>query len=82
MGLNTGYLKAERTKESDENYTPFYTVDPIMKYIKEGTKVWLPFDCEWSAFYQSFSAQGGEIHSYKIGHIGRTGFFYIRAAGV
>lgn len=59
MGLNTGYLKAERTKESDENYTPFYTVDPIMKYIKEGTKVWLPFDCEWSAFYQSFSAQGG-----------------------
>lgn len=60
MGLNTGYLKADRTEESNEQYTPYYAVDPILKYIPKGAKVWLPFDCEWSAFYQSFK-DGGEF---------------------
>ena len=38
MGLNTGYLKAERTEESNEQYTPFYAVDPITKYIPKTKK--------------------------------------------
>lgn len=59
MGLNTGYLKADRTEESNEQYTPYYAVDPILKYIPEGARVWTPFDREWSAFYQSFKARGG-----------------------
>ena len=59
MGLNTGYLKAERTEESNEQYTPYYAVEPILKYIPDGAKVWTPFDREWSAFYQSFKARGG-----------------------
>lgn len=46
MGLNTGYLKAERTEESNEQYTPFYAVDPITKYIPKTKKIWCPFDCE------------------------------------
>lgn len=54
MGLNTGYLKAGRAAENDEQYTPYYAVDPIIKYIPKGTKVWTPFDREWSAFYQTF----------------------------
>lgn len=52
MGLNTGYLKAVRTEESNEQYTPFYAVDPITKYIPKTKKIWCPFDCEWSAYFQ------------------------------
>lgn len=59
MPLNTGYLKADRTEESNEQYTPYYAVDPILKYIPKGARVWTPFDREWSAFYQSFKARGG-----------------------
>lgn len=67
MGLNVGYLTAEQTKESDEKYTPYYAVDPILKYIPDGAKVWTPFDREWSAFYQSLkNVRGGESKSYAL----------------
>lgn len=82
MGLNTGYLKAERTEESNEQYTPYYAVEPILKYIPDGAKVWTPFDREWSAFYQSFKAREGGIVGRAFGHIGRAGLFHIRAAGI
>ena len=82
MGLNTGYLKAERTEESNEQYTPYYAVEPILKYIPDGAKVWTPFDREWSAFYQSFKARGGGIVGRAFGHIGRAGLFHIRATGI
>ncbi len=58
MSLNTGYLKADRTEESGEQYTPYYAVEPILKYIPKGARVWMPFDSEWSAFYQSFRDKG------------------------
>lgn len=58
MALNTGYLKADRTAESNEQYTPFYAVDPIAKYIPKHMKIWCPFDCEWSAFFQTFTRGG------------------------
>lgn len=61
VGLNTGYLKADRTEESNEQYTPYYAVDPILKYIPGGARVWTPFDQEWSAFYQSFKAGGYSV---------------------
>ena len=61
MGLNTGYLQAQRTESSDEKYTPFYAVDPILKYIPAGARVWTPFDREWSAFYQSFKRRGSSV---------------------
>lgn len=60
MALNTGYLKAGRAQGSDEKFTPYYAVDPILKYIPMDAKVWTPFDCEWSAFYQSFKNRGSE----------------------
>lgn len=74
MGLNTGYLKADRTEESNEQYTPYYAVDPILKYIPEGARVWTPFDREWSAFYQSFKARGGDFLLY--GRIYRMGWTF------
>ena len=54
MGLNTGYLKAARTEEGNEQYTPFYAVDPITKYIPKTKKIWCPVECEWSAYFQTF----------------------------
>ena len=73
MGLNTGYLKADRTEESNEQYTPYYAVDPILKYIPEGARVWTPFDREWSAFYQSFKARGDVL---LYGRTYRTGWTF------
>lgn len=58
MGLNTGYLKADRNEASNEQYTPYYAVEPILKYIPRDKKIWTPFDREWSAFYQSFKRGG------------------------
>lgn len=58
MGLNIGYLKSDRTVKGDECYTPFYAVDPIVKYVKPGQTVWLPFDEEWSAFNVALTEAG------------------------
>lgn len=33
MPLNKGYLKAKRTVESGEYYTPEYAIFPLLKYI-------------------------------------------------
>lgn len=61
MANNIGMLTASRTAEADEMYTPYYAVDPIMKYIPRGNKVWCPFDKEWSAFYQRFLRGGYDV---------------------
>lgn len=66
MGLNQGYLKAARTEESNEQYTPFYAVDPITKYIPKTLKVWCPFDCEWSAFFQTFKRGGWQVERSSL----------------
>ena len=58
MGLNVGYLTCNKTSSGDEVYTPFYAVYPILKYISKEKTVWLPFDEEWSAFYQVFKENG------------------------
>lgn len=56
--LNKGYLTCDRTSAGDECYTPFYAVDPIMKYLPKDKIIWLGFDEEWSAFYQKLSGGG------------------------
>lgn len=50
MNLNKGYSSAKCNKESDEQFTPYYAVEPLIKYLPKNIKVWLPFDQEWSAF--------------------------------
>lgn len=60
MALNTGYLTAKQTKQSDEQYTPLYAVEPLIKYIPKGTRIWLPFDKEWSAFNRVLKEHGFE----------------------
>ena len=61
MGQNIGYLKADKTEVANEQYTPYYAVDPILKYIPKDKKIWCPFDEEWSAFYQSFKNNGYKV---------------------
>lgn len=63
--INKGYLTARTNKESDEVFTPFYAVEPIVKYIQKGATIWCPFDTEWSAYVQLFKEKGfSVIHSH------------------
>ncbi len=67
--MNIGYLTCGRNADSDCAYTPFYAVDPIVKYIPKNYVIWLPFDETWSAFVQVFQA-----NRYKVIK-NRDGFF-------
>lgn len=56
MPLNIGYLSSDKT--DNELYTPFYAVDPIIKYLPKDKIIWCPFDEEWSAFYTRLKELG------------------------
>lgn len=61
MSLNKGYLTARTDDESNECYTPFYAVEPILKYLPKDKIIWCPFDEEWSAFYQLLKENGYRV---------------------
>lgn len=61
MALNVGVLTARNTADSDECYTPFYAVDPVLEFLPKDKKIWCPFDEEWSAFYQTFVRGGYDV---------------------
>jgi hypothetical protein len=63
MGLNIGYLKSQKI---DEAYTPYYAVEPIIKYIPKDKVIWCPFDEEWSTFVQSLKANGNIVIATHI----------------
>ena len=48
-------------KETDESYTPFYAVDPLLKYIPKTMKIWCHFDKEWSAYVKRFKEEGYDV---------------------
>ena len=56
---NVGYLTA--SNNNDECYTPYYAVNPLMKYINPNLTVWCPFDQEWSAFVNSLFLNGNKV---------------------
>ena len=49
---------------NDENYTPIYGVEPILKYIPENWVVWCPFDKEESWFVKLISEKNKVIYSH------------------
>lgn len=61
MAINKGWLTCNRTASGDEVFTPFYAVEPIMKYIPKDKIIWMPFDEEWSAYYQLFTENGYKV---------------------
>lgn len=66
MGINIGYLTANRTSAGDEVYTPFYAVEPLTEFLPKDKKIWCPFDEEWSAFYQYLSENGYEVERSSL----------------
>lgn len=61
MAINKGYLTARRTPESDNCFTPFYAVEPLIKYSPKNKTIWLPFDEDWSAYYQLLKENGFKV---------------------
>ena len=61
MGINIGYLTANRTSSGDECYTPFYAVEPLLEFLPKDKTIWCPFDEEWSAFNQLLSEKGFNV---------------------
>ena len=59
IGLNIGYLTSDT--EDNELYTPAFAVDPIIKYLPKDKIMWLPFDDEWSMFYQRLTEEGFKV---------------------
>lgn len=53
--------------QNDEFYTPEYAVEPILKYIPSGTKIWCPFDTEDSHFVKMLREKRG--HEVIATHI-------------
>lgn len=42
--LNTGYMTADISQDGDERYTPYYCVEPLLKYMPKELTTWCPFD--------------------------------------
>lgn len=63
----------EITVKKDEYYTPPYAIEPILKYVPTGAKVWCPFDTEESLFVKMLRRQGHEVIAT---HIDNGGDFF------
>ena len=75
MALNKGYLTSKTTDESNENYTPYYAVEPIIKYLPKDKIIWCPFDEEWSAYYNLLKENGYKVVRSSL-HDGQDFFKY------
>lgn len=74
MAINKGYLTAKTDSASDENYTPRYAVEPLVKYIPEGARIWCPFDDENSEYVKVFRENGFIVIASHIDE--NKNFFY------
>lgn len=59
--------------QNDEFYTPPYAILPILKYIKQNSIVWCPFDTENSWFVKLFREKG---HTVVHSHINSNENFF------
>lgn len=75
MANNIGYLTSKLTPEHQEMYTPYYAVEPIVKYIPNNTKSGVLLINEWSAFYQTFKNLGYNVVKSHIDD-GKDFFIY------
>jgi hypothetical protein len=51
---------------NDEFYTPKYAIQPILKYIKEKSVIWCPFDDDNSLFVKEFKNNNHIVHNTHI----------------
>ena len=64
MPQNIGYLTADKTTAGDERFTPYYAVEPLLEFLPPtdtGITIWCPFDESWSAYVQTFRANGYNV---------------------
>lgn len=64
MPQNIGYLTADKTTAGDERFTPYYAVEPLLEFLPPadtGIIIWCPFDLSWSAYVQTFRANGYNV---------------------
>lgn len=66
MARNIGYLTAQKTKKSDECYTPKYAVLPVLEFIKKEWIVWCPFDTPQSQFVKVIQGNGNPVISSHL----------------
>jgi hypothetical protein len=63
---NNGNDKSDKTINGDERYTPYYAVEPILKYLRPHSLIWCPFDKEWSAFVKVLRDAGHNVIATHI----------------
>ena len=63
----------------DEFYTPEYAIRPILKYLKQNSKIWCPFDTEDSIFVKILRK---ENHIVICSHISKSENFFHEAVNV
>lgn len=51
---------------NDEFYTPYYAIEPLLKYLKPNSKILCPFDTEESLYVKVLKANG---HYVQCEHI-------------
>lgn len=76
MARNTGYLNSDRTSNQDNWETPYYAVEPIIKFLNPGSTIWAPFDSTRSAFYNLLTEKGFKVIRSHIDE-GKDFFEYI-----
>lgn len=56
-------MKLDKVANSgnDEFYTPYYAIEPLLKYIKPNSVIWCPFDTEESLFVKTFEKLGHTV---------------------
>jgi hypothetical protein len=61
-------MKLDKVANSgnDEFYTPAYAIEPILKYVVPGSKVWCPFDTDQSLFVGMLRNAGCEVVSTHL----------------
>lgn len=71
-------MKMDRVagSKNDEFYTPYYAVEPLIKYLKPDTTVWCPFDTENSLFVKVLKREGHQVLNSHINE-GKDFFEYI-----
>lgn len=56
-------MKLDKVANSgnDEFYTPYYAIEPLLKYIKPNSVIWCPFDTDESLFVKTFEKLGHTV---------------------
>jgi len=54
-------LDVVANSNNDEFYTPFYAIEPLLKYVDIDRIVWCPFDTEKSLIVKTFQNRGNEV---------------------